>query len=74
MPSRKQTVFSPDSIHSSPETPQRRNIPMKDVIMATPPRSQTFSHSQRPLSPHAPNSLNNDGFPVLDPSTSQTWM
>ena len=70
----KQTVFSPDSIHSSPETPRYRNIPMKDVIMTTPPRSQVFPHSQRPLSPHAPNAINDEGFPLLDPSTSQTWM
>ena len=73
-PSNKQAVFSIDSIHSSPETPQYRNIPARNAISTTPPQSHIFPHNQIPLSPHATNSINHDGFPVLDPSTSQTWM
>ena len=73
-PSNRQAVFSIDSIHSSPETPRYRNIPTRNAISTTPPQSHIFPHNQIPLSPHATNSINHDGFPVLDPSTSQTWM
>ena len=41
-PSNRQAVFSIDSIHSSPETPQHRNIPARNAISTTPPQSYIF--------------------------------